>query len=147
MGFRTGSGACASPARHDDYEPGRWRCVVIAEGLHDPALVNELWATKAFITGDEQPLDEGGTQGRWHLYWVDVSGDQIDGYRPRRGMPDPRIFWRDDRLLVVYDDAPFELLRNDESTWQAAIEHGLAQGLRREWLDLRSTTRRAHWPA
>ena len=57
---------------------GRWRGVVIAEGLNDPALINDLQVTKAFITGDDQPLDEDGTQGRWHLYWVDVSDDQID---------------------------------------------------------------------
>lgn len=52
----------------DDNGSGRWRGVVIAEGLHDPALINDLQITKAFITAEGQPLDEDGTQGRWHLY-------------------------------------------------------------------------------
>jgi hypothetical protein len=36
---------------------------------------------------------------------------------------------------VIYDDARFELVRDDPSTWLPAISHGLGQGLRREWLD------------
>jgi hypothetical protein len=41
-------------------ETGRWRGLVIAEGLHDPALINGFQVTKAFITDDGQPLDEEG---------------------------------------------------------------------------------------
>ena len=114
---------------------GRWRGVVIAEGLNDPALINDLQVTKAFITGDDQPLDEDGTQGRWHLYWVDVSDDQIDLIQATTRYAWYAHFWQDDRLLVVYNDARFDLHRHDQSTWQAAIDHGLEQGLRREWLD------------
>ncbi len=109
--------------------------MVIAEGLNDPALINDLQVTKAFITGDDQPLDEDGTQGRWHLYWVDVSDDQIDLIQATTRYAWYAHFWQDDRLLVVYNDARFDLHRHDQSTWQAAIDHGLEQGLRREWLD------------
>jgi hypothetical protein len=38
-------------------ETGRWRGVVIPEGLHDPALINDLRVTRAFIT-------EGGLRRR-----------------------------------------------------------------------------------
>jgi hypothetical protein len=116
-------------------DTGRWRGLVIAEGLYDPALVNDLQVTKAFITRDEHPLDEDGTEGRWHLYWVDASEDQIDQIRAATRHACYAHFWQGERLLVVYDDARFEMHRHDQSTWQAAIDHGLAQGLRREWLD------------
>jgi hypothetical protein len=50
-------------------------------------------------------------------------------------MPGMRTSGGDDRLLVVYDHARFSMHRHDQTTWQAAIEHGLQQGLRPEWLD------------
>ena len=43
----------------DDSGSGRRRGVVIAEGLHDPALINDLRFTRAFITGEGQPLSAG----------------------------------------------------------------------------------------
>ncbi len=113
----------------------RWRGVVIAEGLRDPALINDLRVTGAFITAEGQPLDEDGTRGRWHLYWAEVRDDEIDRIQAATRHAWYAHFWRDDRLLVVYDDARFSMHRHDPSTWQPAIDHGLAQGLRREWLD------------
>ncbi len=38
--------------------------------------------------------------------------------------------------LVVYDAARSGRHHHDQTTWQAAIEHGLQQGLRPEWLDI-----------
>ncbi len=116
-------------------ESDRWRGLVIAEGLYEPTLVNDLQVTKAFITRDEHPLDEDGTEGCWHLYWVDASEDQINQIQAGTKHACYAHFWQGERLLVVYDDARFEMRRHDQSTWQAAIDHGLAQGLRREWLD------------
>lgn len=129
----------ATPAECGHYavvsETGRWRGVVIAEGLHDPTLINDLRVTRAFITDEGQPLDEEGTVGRWHLYWVDVSDDEIN--RIQAGTRDAWYahFWRGDRLLVVYDEARFSMHRHDQSTWQPAVDHGLQRGLRPEWLD------------
>jgi hypothetical protein len=113
----------------------RWCGVVVAEGLHDPAVINDLWVTRAFITGDGQPMDEDGTEGRWHLYWVDASDDEIDRIQAgaRRGWY--AHFWRGDRLLVVYDDARFSMYRHDQPTSGPAVDHGLGQGRRGEWLD------------
>jgi hypothetical protein len=116
-------------------DSGRWHGVVIAEGLHDPAVINDLWVTKAFISGVGQPLDEAGTEGRWHLYWVDVSDDEIDRIQAGTRHAWYAHFWRADELVVVYDDARFSMHRHDRSTWKPAVEHGLEQGLRREWLD------------
>lgn len=87
------------------------------------------------ITGEGLPLDEAGTEGRWHLYWVDVSGDEIDRIQAATLHAWYAHFWQGERLLVVYDDARFDLHRHDQSTWSPAVDHGLGQGLRREWLD------------
>ncbi len=129
--------AAEPPVRHPVVvsQTSQWHGVVIAEGLHDPALINNLQVTRAFITSDGQPLDEDGTPGRWHLYWVDVSDNQIDQIQAATRHAWYAHFWRNEQLLVIYDDARFSMHRHDQSTWQPAIDHGLAQGLRREWLD------------
>lgn len=113
----------------------RWRGVVIAEGLSDPTLINGFQVTKAFITEDGQPLDEEGATGRWHLYWVDVSGDDIDRIQAATRYAWYAHFWRDERLVVVYADARFDMHRHHRSTWRPAIDHGLEQGLPLKWLD------------
>jgi hypothetical protein len=119
-------------------DSGRWRGVVIAEGLRDPALINGLRVTRAFIAGEGQPLDEDGAEGRWHLYWVDVSEDEIDRIQAGTRHAWYAHFWRADELVVVFDDAQFGMRRHDQSTWEPAVVHVLGQGLRREWLDFPS---------
>lgn len=114
---------------------GRWRGVVIAEGLRDPALVNDLRVVRAVITGDGPPPDSGGAQGRWHLYWVDVTDDEVDRIQAATRHAWYAHFWQGERLRVIYDDARFDVHRHDQSTWPPAVDHGLGQGLRREWLD------------
>jgi hypothetical protein len=116
-------------------ETNRWRGVVIAEGLHDPTVLNALRVDGAYITQDGQPLDEDGTKGRWHLYWVDVSDVDVDKIQAGTRCGWYAHFWQGERLLVVFNDARFALGRHDQSTWEPAIDHGLQQGLRRDWLD------------
>jgi hypothetical protein len=117
-------------------DPGlAWRGVVIAEGLRDPTLINNLRVARAYITGDDQPIDEHGRLGRWHLYWVDVAPAEIDLIQSHTVHAWYAHFWTGNRLLVVYDDARFELARDDQSTWEPAVSHGLRQGLLPEWLD------------
>ncbi len=116
--------------------PGkRWRGVVIAEGLRDPTVINGLHVVGASISSADQPIDEHGSLGRWHLYWVDVATDQISLIQVHTLHEWYAHFWRDNLLVVVYDNARFDMVRDDPATWAPAIEHGLRQGLRREWLD------------
>lgn len=109
--------------------------MVIAEGLEDPTLINGLRVVRAQVTRDELPVDEHGGRGRWHLYWADVSPEQLDLVQAQTRHGWYAHFWEGDRLLVIYDDARFELPRDDPTTWQPAVDHGLGQGIRREWLD------------
>ena len=108
---------------------------MIAEGLHDPALINDLRVTKAFITDEGQPLDEDGTQGRWHLYWVDVSGDEIDRIQAGTRHAWYAHFWQDDRLLVVYDDARFSIAPSRPDHLAGRRRSRTSEGVRPEWLD------------
>jgi hypothetical protein len=44
-------------------------------------------------------------------------------------------FWDETQIVVVFDDAVFEVDRNDRETWTAAIQHGMAQGVTERELD------------
>jgi hypothetical protein len=112
-----------------------WRGVVVAEGLRDPAIINSLHVVRAHITDDDLAVDEYGNRGRWHLYWVDVTDEEISRIQAQTLPVWYAHFWAGNRLIVVYHDARFDLARDDRSTWQPAIAHGLSQGLPREWLD------------
>jgi len=72
--------------------------VVIAEGLHDPTVINDLRVIRrsSLVTGSRWMRTV--RKGRWHLYWVDVSDDEIDriqaGTRHAcRGALSPRWAW------------------------------------------------------
>ena len=113
----------------------RWRGVVIAEGLRDPALINGMHVVGAQISRDGMPIDDDGATGRWHLYWVDAGPDELDLIQAETVHAWYSHFWTGNRLLVIYDDARFELTRDDPASWAAAVSHGLGQGLLPEWLD------------
>jgi len=44
-------------------------------------------------------------------------------------------FWNEDKIIVVYNDTQFTLLKDDKSTWREAIEHGKTQGIPEDELD------------
>lgn len=114
-------------------EGGAWRGVVIAESLQDPTLLNGSPVYRVHISASELPVDEGSA--RWHLYWLRAGRKEIDAFAEQIKHGWYAHFWSDQRILVVYDDQRFEMDRFDPSTWQPAIDHGIRQGLRREWLD------------
>jgi hypothetical protein len=112
-----------------------FRGVVIAEALKDPTLVNKLRVHRALITDEGAPIDYEGHAGRWHLYWIDADQETISDVQKETKRGWYAHFWDGDRLLVVYDDAIFDLSRRDRSSWLLAIEHGEKQGIPRDDLD------------
>jgi hypothetical protein len=90
---------------------------------------------RAEITEEDHPVDYHGTLGRWHLYWVDVDDDAIAGIQRSTKPGWYSHSWDGDRLLVVYNDARFEVSRRDRSSWARAIEHGKRQGIPIDELD------------
>jgi hypothetical protein len=124
----------------------RWRGVVIAEGLHDPTVINDLRVTRAFITGEGQPLDEDGTGGRWRLYWVDVSDEEIDRIQAGTRHAWYAHFWRDDRLLVVYDEPGSACTVTTSRLGSLPSITGFSKVFAASGWISRATTPRARWP-
>jgi hypothetical protein len=103
--------------------------VIIAEGLDDPTVINKFVIYKAIITKDGVPIDYEGHLGRWHIYHVMSSKEEIDKLQTHILKGWYTHFWKDDKIIVVYNDKQFEILKDDKSTWEKAIEHGRLQGI------------------
>ena len=112
----------------------QWKGVVIAESLHDPTKINLLQVYRTFITHDGV-LTPGDVPMRWHLYWVRASRDDVAALRDELKHGWYIHFWNAQKIIVLYDDADFEMDRFDRSTWKAATDHGLAMGIPIEQLD------------
>ena len=106
-----------------------WKGAIIAEGLGDPTVINRSTVYAASISEDNMPLDYEGNVGRWHIYYVEYSREEIDALQPYILPEWYAHFWNDDTIIVVYYDKQFKLDRKDKSTWKKAIEHGKAQGI------------------
>jgi len=106
-----------------------WKGVIIAEGLKDPTVINSFSVYKAEITEDNLPIDYEGNTGRWHIYYVKCSKDEIDALQPYILKGWYAHFWKEDKIIVVYNDKKFEILKNDKNTWKEAVKHGRAQGI------------------
>jgi hypothetical protein len=111
------------------------RGVVIAEGLEDPTVINGLHVVRAEISQDGQPIDSQGATGRWHLYWLDADDATMDAIQQQTRPGWYAHFWADDRLIVVFNDARFEVSRTDRSSWRLPIEYGMRQGIPEQELD------------
>ena len=57
---------------------GRWKGVIISEGLEEPSLLNGFDVYRARISKRDQPIDDRGHKERWHLYWVRATDKQIE---------------------------------------------------------------------
>ena len=112
-----------------------FRGVVIAEALKDPTVVNKLSVFGARISDEGVPLDYEGHTGRWHLYWIEADQETISFIQTETKRGWYAHFWEGDRLLVIYNDAAFELSRSNRSSWLPAIEHGAEQGIPRDEFD------------
>ena len=96
---------------------------------YDPTMINRFAMYRAEITKDGMPIDYEGHLGRWHIYYVVCSEGEINMLQPHILKGWYAHFWKDNRIIVVYSDRKFELLKNDKSTWKEAIEHGRTQGI------------------
>lgn len=108
---------------------GDYKGVIIAEGLGDPTLINTFAVYKARITEDGVPIDYEGHLGRWHIYHVTCSKKEIDEIQPHILRGWYAHFWKDNEIIVVYNDKQFEIMKDDKSTWKEAIDYGILQGI------------------
>jgi hypothetical protein len=114
---------------------GDYRGIIIAEGLDDPRVINAFDVYKAQISADGQPLDYGGKTGRWHLYYVRCSRQEIETLRLHLLGGWYAHFWNDGTIVVAFSDRLFDLGKTDRSTWREAVAHGVQQGIPEEELD------------
>jgi len=112
-----------------------WKGGIIAEGLSNPTIINKFSVYKATITKDNMLIDYEGNIGRWHGYEVRCSREEINALQPYILRGWYAHFWNEDKIIVVYNDKQFELLKDDKSTWREAIEHGKTQGISENELD------------
>lgn len=103
--------------------------IVIAEGLEQPRFINDLHVYRAEISEDGMPIDYDGSVGRWHLYWIEADDEMIARIQQQTKYGWYSHYWRGDQLLVVFNDARFDVVRTNRSSWTAAIEHGEQQGI------------------
>jgi hypothetical protein len=106
-----------------------WRGGIIAEGLSDPTIVGRFSVYEATISEANMPIDYDGNIGRWHGYGVRCSREEIDALQSYILPGWYAHFWKGDKIVVLYNDAQFEVLRDDRATWREAIAHGKAQGI------------------
>ncbi len=112
-----------------------WKGSIIAVGLSDPTIINKYSVYKATIIKDNMPIDYEGNIGRWHGYKVRCSREEINTLQPYILRGWYAHFWNEDKIIVVYNDKQFKLLKDDKSTWREAIEHGRTQGIPENELD------------
>ena len=112
-----------------------YKGIIVAEGLHDPTVINKFAVYKAEITADGMPIDYDGHLGRWHMYYVTCSKKEIGELQPQITRGWYAHFWEGNEIIVIYNDKQFEMLRDNRSTWKEAIEHGREQGIPENELD------------
>ena len=112
-----------------------WKESIIAEGLRDPTLINNFSVYKAEISKDGMAIDYQGNFGRWHIYKVRCSKDEIDALQPFILKGWYAHFWKRNKIMVIYGDKQFELKRYDERTWRCAKEYGREEGIPENELD------------
>ena len=108
---------------------------IIAESLVDPTTINRLPVYRAHISAEGLKVDDHGGRGRWHLYWVTCERADIAAIQHVLKPGWYAHFWRDRQITVIYSDARFEMLADDQSTWTPAVAHGRAHGIPDEQLD------------
>ena len=112
-----------------------WRGCFIAESLIDPTILNNYQCFKIRITKTIYELDNEGNRGRWHMYWIKAPQEDFDLFTANMKYNWYGHFWKGNDIIAIFQQKKFKLKLNDKTTWQAAIEFGLSQGIVAEQLD------------
>jgi hypothetical protein len=108
-----------------------YRGLVIAESLLDWAWINQVRAVGARITRD--PNDPNDL---WHLYTVEATEEQV---RALERLLKPTGYYAHfsnaQAGLVVFPHKSFRVDPQNNTTWQAAIDFGVAIGIPGEQMD------------
>ncbi len=112
-----------------------WKGVFISEALEDPRILYGFTCTKIKITSDQLPLDDKGTKGRWHMYWIQAMESDFDLFANNMKYNGYGHFWKDNTIQAIFQKRIFELDKHDKDTWSEAIAFGLSQNIEAGQLD------------
>ncbi len=114
---------------------GKWKGIIISESLEEPSMLNEFDVYKARISKRDELIDDEGTRGRWHIYWVYATDKQIETLSNQIKKGWYAHFWKDQKLLAAFRNKKFEFRAKDKSTWREAVEYGKCLEIPEEQLD------------
>lgn len=112
-----------------------WRGCFISEGLKDPRILNNYKCYKFKITNTNLPLDDNGTTGRWHMYWIESNDVDYKLFSENMKYNWYGHFWCGNEIVAIFEHKIFELKKDDKTTWKEAIEYGKSQNILEDQLD------------
>lgn len=112
-----------------------WKGCFIAEGLKDPTILNKYKCFKFRITKDNLPLDDKGSLGRWHMYWIEAPSSDFDIFKDNMKYNWYGHFWKANKIVAIFEGHTFELDKNNKDTWKDAIVFGKSQNIAEDQLD------------
>ena len=112
-----------------------WKGCFISEGLKDPAILNKYQCYKFRITKENLPIDDKGTIGRWHMFWIEVSESDFDIFKDNMKYNWYGHFWKGNTIVAIFEGKKFQLDKENKDTWKEAITFGRSQNILEEQLD------------
>lgn len=113
----------------------KWKGVIISESLEEPSLLDEFDVYRVRISKEEELIDEDGNKGRWHLYWVHATNEQIEALSREIKKGWYAHFWNGEKLIPVFHGRKFAFHAKDRSTCKETIDYGKSVGIAEEQLD------------
>ena len=113
----------------------KWKGCYISEGLKDPTILNHYSCYRFKITTDNLPLDEIGTKGRWHMYWIESEDIDSELFASNMKYNWYGHFWKGNEIIVIFEDRTFKIKKDNKETWKEAIAFGKSQNILEEQLD------------
>lgn len=124
---------------------GKWKGIIISESLEEPSLLNEFDVYRARISSRDKLIDDDGTRGRWHQYWVHATDKQID---PSPNPNQKRVvcsFLERSKTSSSFPKEKFEFQAKDKSTWKEIVDCGKSISIPEEQLEF--PTNGIPWPS
>ena len=106
-----------------------YKGIIVEESLSDNRILNDLKIIKVGISKEENP------QGRWHLYTVRVSKEDIDNLSQNIKPKWYMHFWKGREVIAIFKDKKFEFNFDNKAELVPVVDYGLSLGIPKEQLD------------
>lgn len=108
---------------------------IISESLKEPSFINKLKVYRVKIGEEDEEIPRENRIGRWHLYWVEVSEDEIKEISKELKEGWYAHFWQNKKVIVIFKDKRFKIDFDNKETWKEVLEYGKSLGIPEEQLD------------